>query len=156
MAYSAKSLLANWCLIIIPLAAILRVPDDAPVKLSIAPDVCTLGNLSAISDGLKTKSLATITEFKHREREERDRREGEGLGDRWGEKQSVVIPEINNKFIGFKFEMLLKYTHDQGLSWCHGEAVATKDANKKTVKVRWTEEHVEVREQSETIQNFQI
>ncbi len=44
--------------------------------------------------------------------------------DRWGEKQSVVIPEINDKFIGIKTEMLFNYTHDQGLSWYHGEVIA--------------------------------
>ncbi len=65
------------------------------------------------------------------------------MGDRWDEKQSVVIPEINNKFHGFKIEMLFNYTHDQGLSWCHGEVVAINDANKKTVKVRWAEEYIE-------------
>jgi hypothetical protein len=58
MAYSAKNLLANWCLIVIPLAAILRVPDDAPVKLPTAPDVCTLRTLSAIREGLKTKKFS--------------------------------------------------------------------------------------------------
>ncbi len=58
------------------------------------------------------------------------------MGDRWGEKQSVVIPEINKKFIGFKIEMLFNYKHDQGLSWCHGEVIAIKDAKKKTVIVR--------------------
>jgi hypothetical protein len=122
-AYSAKYLLANFCLIVIPLVAKLRVPDDAPVKLPTAPDVCTLGTLSAIGEELKTKSLATITEFKYKGREEEDRREKEWLGDRWGEKQSFVIPEINDKFIGFKIEMLFKFTHDQGLSWCHGEVI---------------------------------
>jgi hypothetical protein len=60
MAYSAENLLANWCLIVIPLAAILREPDDAPVKLPTAPDVCTLGTLSAIREGPKTKSLAQL------------------------------------------------------------------------------------------------
>ncbi len=118
MAYSAKNFLANWCSIVIPLAAILRVPDDARVKLPTAPDVCTLGSLSAIGEELKIFSLATITEFKHKGREERDRREEEGLGDRWDEKHSVVIPEINDKFHGFKIEMPFNYTHDQGLSWC--------------------------------------
>jgi hypothetical protein len=76
-------------------------------KLPTAPDVCTLGTLPAIGEELlKTQSLATNTEFKHTGREERDRRENEVLGDRWGEQQSVVIPKINNKFIGFKIEML--------------------------------------------------
>jgi hypothetical protein len=142
MAYSAKHLLANFCLIVNPLAAILRVPDDAPVKLPTAPDLYTLGALSAIGEEPKTKSLVSITEFRHKSREERDRREKEGLGDSWGEKQSVVIPEIYDDFIGFKIEMLYNYTHDQELSWCHGEVIAIKDANKNTVKVRWAEEHV--------------
>ena len=78
------------------------------------------------------------------------------MGDRWGEKQSVVVPEISDEFIGFKIEMLFNYTHDQGLSWCHGEVIAItiKDANKKTVKVRWAEEHVGEGEQSETIKKL--
>jgi hypothetical protein len=42
----------------------------------------------------------------------------------------------------------------RGLSWCHGEYIAIKDANKKTVKVRWAEEHVGEGEQSQRIQNL--
>jgi hypothetical protein len=53
-AYSAKHLLANLCLIVNPLEAILRVPDDAPVKLPTALDVYTLGTLSAIGEEMKT------------------------------------------------------------------------------------------------------
>jgi hypothetical protein len=68
MAHSAKHLLVNFCLIVISLVAILRVPDYAPVKLPTAPDVCTLGTLSAIGEELKTKFLAKITEFKHKGR----------------------------------------------------------------------------------------
>ncbi len=67
-AYNAKHLLANLCLIVIPLAAILRVPDDATVKLTTAPDVCHLGTLSAIREELKTKKIVIITEFKHKGR----------------------------------------------------------------------------------------
>ncbi len=112
--YSATHLLANLCSVVIPLAKQLIIPDDAPVKLPTAPDVCTLGTLSAIGEELETKCLETVTEFKREGREERDRQENQGLGDRWGEKQSIVIPEINNKFIGFKIEMLFNYIHDQG------------------------------------------
>ena len=67
-----------------------------------------------------------------------------------------MIPEINKKFIGFKIEMLFNYTHthDQGLSWCHGEVIAIKDAKKKTVIVRWAEEHAWEGEKSETIQKL--
>ena len=152
--YSATHLLANLCLVVIPLAKELILPDDAPVKLPTAPDLCTLETLSATGEELKTKSLETVTEFKQEGREERDRREKEGLGDRWGEKQSVVIPEINHKFIGFKIKMLFKYTHDQGLNWCHGEVIAIKNAKKKTVIVKWAEEHVGEGEKSETVQKL--
>ncbi len=65
-----------------------------------------------------------------------------------------MIPEINDKFIWFKIEMLFNYTPDQGLSWCHGEVIVNKDANKKTVKVRWAEEHVGEGKQSKTIQKL--
>ena len=51
-------------------------------------------------------------------------------------------------------EMLFNYTHDQGLSWCHGEVIAIKDANKKTVLVKWAEEHVGEGEKSETVQKL--
>jgi hypothetical protein len=42
------------------------------------------------------------------------------------------------------------------LSWCHGEVIAIKDANKKTVKVRWAEEHVGKGDLSEQFKNCQI
>ena len=70
------------------------------------------------------------------------------MGDRWGGKQSVAIPEINHK------KMLFNYTHDQGLSWCHGKVIAIKDAKKKTVLVKWAEEHVGEGEKPETVQKL--
>jgi hypothetical protein len=136
-AYSSRQLLDHLCNVVIPLATKLNVPDDAPAKLPTAPDLCTLGTLSAIGDELKTKGLAQIAEFNQKGRTERDRREEEGRGDRWAEKQSAVIPEINNKFVGFKIDIILfNYIHDQGLNWCHGEVIAIKNAKRKTVKVR--------------------
>jgi hypothetical protein len=140
-AYSSRQLLDHLCNVVIPLATKLNVPDDAPAKLPTAPDLCTLGSLSAIGDELKTKGLAQIAEFKQKGRTERDRREEDGRGDRWAEKQSAVRPEINNKLVGFKIKMLFNYTHDQGLNWCHGEVIAIKNAKRKTVKVRWAQEH---------------
>ncbi len=47
--------------------------------------------------------------------------------------------------------MLFNYTHDQGLSWCHGEVIAIKNAKKNTVIVKWAEEHVGEGEKSETV-----
>ncbi len=150
LAYSSQQLLDHLCKVVIPLATKLNVPDDAPAKLPTAPDLCTLGTLSAIGNELKTKGLAQIAKFKQKGRADRDRREEEGRGDRWVEKQSTVRPEINNKFVGFKIEMLFNYTHDQGLNWCHGEVIAIKNTKRKTVKVRWAEEHVNEGELQET------
>ena len=50
------------------------LPNDAHVKLKLptAPDVCTLGTLSAKGEDLETKCLETVTEFKQEGREERD------------------------------------------------------------------------------------
>ena len=91
-----------------------------------------------------------IAEFKQQGRIERDRREKEGRGDRWAKNLSAVKPEINSNFVRFKIEMLFNYTHDQGLNWCHGEVIAIKNAKRKTVKVRWAEEHVGERELHES------
>ena len=54
----------------------------------------------------------------------------------------------------FKIVMLFNYTHDQELSWCHGEVIAIKNAKKKTVIVQWAEEHVGEEEKSETVQKL--
>ena len=62
--YSTTHLLANLCLVVIPLAKELIVHDDATVKLPNAPHLCTLGTLSAIGEELETKRLETVTEFK--------------------------------------------------------------------------------------------
>ncbi len=75
-------MLDHLCKVIIPLAAKKTIPDDAPAKLPTAPDVHTLGTLSAIGGELKIKGLSEIAQFKEMGREERDRREGEGFGDR--------------------------------------------------------------------------
>ena len=82
--YIATHLLTNLCLVVIPLAKELIVPDDAPVKIPTAPNVCTLGTVSAIGEELETKCLETVTEFKQEGREERDRWDNEGLSDRGG------------------------------------------------------------------------
>jgi hypothetical protein len=134
--------LDHLCKVVIPLAAMKTIPGDAPEKLPTAPDVHTLGTLSAIGEELKMKGLSEIAQFKEKGMEERDRREEEGLGERWADRQRVVRPDIDNHFIGFRIEMLFHYMHGQECIWCHGEVIAIKNAKKKTVKVRWAEEHV--------------
>ena len=65
-----------------------------------------------------------------------------------------MIPKFNHTFIGFKIEFLFNYTHDQGLSWCHAEVIAIKNAKKKTVIVKWVKEHVGEGEKSEAVQKL--
>ena len=79
----------HLCKVFIPLAAKKTIPYNTPAKLPTAPDVPTLGTLSAIGEQLKTKSSAQIAKFKVKGREERDRREEEGFGDRWAENREL-------------------------------------------------------------------
>jgi hypothetical protein len=95
------------------LAAMKTIPDDAPAKLQTAPNVHTHGTLSTIGEELKINGLAEIAQFKEKGGEERDRREVEGIGDRWADRQKVVRPDIDKHFIGFRIEMLSHYTHGQ-------------------------------------------
>jgi hypothetical protein len=111
MTYCAQHLLDHLCKIVIPLAAKKTIPDDAMAKLPTAPDVHTLGKLSNIGEVLKIKGLSGIAQFKEKGREERDRREEEGFGDRWADRQRVVRPDIDKHFIGFRIEMFFHYTH---------------------------------------------
>jgi hypothetical protein len=142
--------LDHLCKVVISFAAKKNIPDDAPAKLPTAPDVHTLGMLSAIGDELKIKGLSEIAQFKEKGREERYRREEGVLGDRWADRQRAVRPDLDKNFIGFRIEMLFHYTHGQEYIWCHGEVIAIKNAKKKTVKVRWAEEHVAEGESSES------
>jgi hypothetical protein len=59
-----------------------KIANNYFEAVKLPPDLCTLGTLSAIGEELETKCLETVTEFKREGREERDRRENEGLGDR--------------------------------------------------------------------------
>ncbi len=69
------------------------------------------------------KGLSEISQFKEKDMEERDRREEEGFGDRWADRQRVVRPDTDKHFIGFRIEMLFHYTHGQECIWCHGEVI---------------------------------
>jgi hypothetical protein len=131
--YSAQHLLDYLCKVVIPLAAKKTIPDDAPAILLTAPDVHTLGTLSAIGEELKIKGLPEIAQFKEKGKEERDKREEEGFGGRWADRQRVVRADIDTHFIGFRIEMLFHYTHGQEYIWCHGEVIAIKNAKKKIV-----------------------
>ncbi len=131
MTYSAQHLLDHLCKVVISLAAKKTIPDDALAKLLAAPDVHTLVTLSPIGEELKIKGLSEIAQFKEKGREERDRREEEGFGDRWADRQRVVRPDIDKHFIGFRIEMLFHYIHGQEYIWCHGEVIAIKNAKKE-------------------------
>ncbi len=99
---------------------------------------------------MKIEVSSDIAQFKEKGREERDRREEEGFGVRWADRQRVARPDIDKHFIGFRIEILFHYTHGQEYIWCHGEVIEIKNAKKKTVKVRWVEEHVAERESRES------
>ena len=67
---------------------------------------------------------------------------------------TIAYQDSFHTYIISKIEMLFNYTRDQGLSWCHREVIAIKNAKKKTVIVNWAEEHVGEGEKSEMVQTL--
>jgi hypothetical protein len=63
------------CKVVAPLAAKKTIPYDAPEYLPTAPDLHTLGTLSAIGEEVKIKGLSETAQFTEKGREERERRE---------------------------------------------------------------------------------
>jgi hypothetical protein len=73
-------------------------------------------------------------QFKEKVREERDRREEEGFGDRLEDRQRVVRPDIDKHFIGFRIDKLFHCTYGQKCIWCHGKVIAIKNAKRKQLR----------------------
>jgi hypothetical protein len=73
----------------------------------------------------------------------RDRREADGVGDRWSEMQRIVMPNIDSTLIEFKIEVLFEYTETDGtiyLDWCHGEVTSVIGEKSKNANIRSDEE----------------
>ena len=127
----------------IPLADILDVPGEPPLALPSPPEMQSLGTKSELDMTMKSRDENNLAEFKKKAYAERDRREADGVGDRWSEMQRSVMPEIDSTLIGFRIKMLFEYTETDGttyLDWCHGEVTSVIGNKTKNAKIRWDEE----------------
>ena len=73
-----------------------------------------LGTTSDLALFFKNASADERNEFKDECNEENDRREARVDGDKWSEMQERTKPDIDEKFIGYKIEMLFEYLSDDG------------------------------------------
>jgi hypothetical protein len=74
---------------------------------------------------------------------ERDKREADGIGDRWSEMQRSVMPDIDSTLVGFRIEKLFEYSETDGttyLDWCHREVILVNSDKIKYATIRWNED----------------
>ena len=100
---------------------------------------------------MKSKDENNLAELKKKAYVERDRREADGVGDRWSEMQRSAMPEIDSTLIGFRIEMLFEYTEINGtmyLDWCHREVTLVIGNKTRYAKIRWDEKCLRPRDHS--------
>jgi hypothetical protein len=128
---------------VIPLTETLDVPGEPPLTLPSPPEMQSLGTKSKLAMNVKSRDENNLAEFKVKTYAERDRREADGVGDRWSEMQRSVMPDIDSMLIGFRIAVLFEYTETDGtayLDWCHGEVTLVIGDKSKYSKFRWDEE----------------
>jgi hypothetical protein len=103
----------------------------------------SLGTKSEIALSMESKNESKLAEFKEKAYSERDKREEDGIGDRWSEMQRSVMPDIDSTLVGFRIEKLFEYSETDGttyLDWCHGQVVLVNGDKIKYATIRWDEE----------------
>jgi hypothetical protein len=103
----------------------------------------SLGTKSKLAMNMKSRDENKLAEFKVKTYAKRERREANGVGDRWSEMQRSVMPDIDSMLIRFRIEVLCEYTETDGttyLDWCHREFALVISDKSKYAKIRWDEE----------------
>ena len=142
----------------IPLTKKLDVPSEAPLKWPEPPQLPELGTTGGHAKALSDGNDNERDEMKRAAIDERDKRETEGRGDRYSERQRVSAPKIDTKIIGFPVELLCEYTDEDGetyLDWAHGTVVEIKNKDKCLVNIKWAEECVAEGEASTTTERLE-
>jgi len=138
---------------VIPLAETRVVPGEPPLSLPSPPDMPSLGTKSEIALSMESKNESKLAEFKEKAYSERDKREEDGIGDRWSEMQRSVMPDIDSTLVGFRIEKLFEYSETDGttyLDWCHGQVVSVNGDKIKYATIRWDEESLRPGDRSTT------
>ena len=98
--YSPDYLFNFLCNCVIPLSQTKEVPDGPPIELPAPPEIHQLSTDTNDSQVLTRED--TYKEFESKWTEEREKREKEGIGDRWMMCQTDNEPSINSSLEGFK------------------------------------------------------
>jgi hypothetical protein len=125
---------------VIPLAETRDVPGEPPLSLPSPPEMPSLGTKSEIALSMESKNESKLAEFKVKAYAERDKREADGIGNRWSEMQRSVMPYIDSTLVGFRIEKLFEYSEIDGttyLDWCHGEVILVNGDKIKYTMIRW-------------------
>ena len=112
--YTSNQLFRFFKQIVIPLAETLDVPGEPPLTLPSPPEMQSLGTKSKLVMNMKSRDENNLAEFKVKTYAKRDRREADGVGDRWSEMQRSVMLDIDSMLIGFRIEVLFEYTERDG------------------------------------------
>ena len=144
VSFTAHQLFHHLINIVIPLADKLGIPPGPPLTLPSAPTVPTLGTKADIDMTENSSFAEQVSTLKISAIEERADREKKGQGDKYEEWQQYSMPKIDD-LVGFKIEMLFKYSDEDGdfNNWCHGEITSIVNAKTNYVQVRWAPEFVE-------------
>lgn len=127
---------------VIPLAKELKVPKEPPMNMPEPPAMKTLGTTSDLALEIRAAKQQQREGIKAEAKSEIETREAEGKGDRWSERQKIVMPKIKT-LKGFKIEMLFDYTEPDGsvvMTWCHGIVDSVVNADSGVVKIKWDKE----------------
>ena len=122
----------------------MEIPDEAPIDIPRRKNLPSLGERTAFVKALYSNFITDTKEFKKDENRLQREREDSGYGDMYSVMQSVVVPTIDDSFIGkridvlFAFDILDSDANNQELRWCQGEVTKIIAGTKKsTVEVRW-------------------
>jgi hypothetical protein len=138
---------------VIPLAETWDVPGEPPLPLPSPQEMPSLGTKSEIALSMESKNDSKLAEFKLKAYAKRDKREADGIGDRWSEMQRSVMPDIDSTFLGFRIEKLFEYSETDGttyLDWCHEEVISVNGDKINYAMIRWSEDCLRPRDRSTT------
>ena len=104
-----------------------------------------LGTQSSLEIEHPEMNAMSLEQMRETAIEERDRRVEEGEIDIDANRQTLMMPKVDNSLIGFKIKHCFTYSDDDGSTydgWCDG--VVEKIINEKTrmVLIRWNEKKV--------------
>ena len=87
-----------------------KLQTEAPINLPKAPNTATLGTMSDLGNDIYLQTEEDQVRLRKDAKEERDRREARGDGDRYLEMQRVNAPEVDQPLAQKKFRIEMRFS----------------------------------------------